>query len=124
MVISLGLTSPVDNNGDNSTPAPFDLFQASIGTFAGIYIKSFCDRRQIPTDGIKIIQTMEFNEEKKVPSVFKLDIQLPAEFPDKFRDAVINAADWYRTAEATVISMKHMIMRVILVGTITINNEY
>jgi putative redox protein len=84
---------PADNNGDNSAPAPFDLFQASIGTCAGIYIKSFCDRREIPTDGIKIIQTMEYNEEKKVPSIFKLDIQLPDGFPDKYRDAVINAAD-------------------------------
>jgi putative redox protein len=84
---------PLENDGENSAPAPFDLFQASIGTCAGIYIKSFCDRRQIPTDGIKIMQTMEYRDDKKIPSVFKLDIQLPAEFPDKYRDAVINAAD-------------------------------
>jgi ribosomal protein S12 methylthiotransferase accessory factor len=84
---------PLDNGGTNTAPAPFDLFLASIGTCAGIYIKSFCDRRQIPTDGIKIIQTMEFDEEKKVPKIFKLDIRLPQDFPDKYRDAVINAAD-------------------------------
>jgi putative redox protein len=84
---------PVDNGGGNSAPAPFDLFLASIGTCAGIYVKSFCDRRQIPTDGIKIIQTMEFDKEKKLPSVFKLDIQLPAGFPDKYKEAVISAAE-------------------------------
>lgn len=84
---------PVDNGGGNTAPAPFDLFLASIGTCAGIYVKSFCDKRQIPTYGIKIIQTMEFDKEKKLPSIFKLDIQVPAGFPEKYREAVINAAE-------------------------------
>ncbi len=44
---------PLDNGGSNSAPAPFDLFLASIGTCAGIYVKSFCDNRKIPTDNIK-----------------------------------------------------------------------
>jgi putative redox protein len=84
---------PLDNGGGNTAPAPFDLFLASIGTCAGIYVKSFCDRRQIATEGIKIIQTMEFDNEKKTPSVFKLDIQLPSGFPEKYKEAVINAAE-------------------------------
>jgi len=84
---------PIENGGNNSAPAPFDLFLASIGTCAGIYIKSFCDRRSIPSDGIKIIQTMEIDPEKKLPSQFKLEIQLPPEFPEKYMEAVINAAD-------------------------------
>ena len=84
---------PLDNGGGNTAPAPFDLFLASIGTCAGIYIKSFCDKRQISTEGIKIIQTMEFDKEKKTPSLFKLDIQLPAVFPEKYKEAVINAAE-------------------------------
>ena len=84
---------PLDNGGGNTAPAPFELFLASIGTCAGIYIKSFCDRRQIPTDGIRIIQTMEFDEVKKVPGLISLDIQLPAGFPEKYREAVVNAAE-------------------------------
>ncbi len=84
---------PVVNGGNNSAPAPFDLFLASIGTCAGIYIKSFCDRRQIPSDGIKIIQTMEIDHERRLSSVFKLDIQLPPDFPEKYKEAVINAAE-------------------------------
>ena len=84
---------PLDNGGTNTAPAPFDLFLASIGTCAGIYIKSFCDRRNIPSDGIKIIQSMEVDSEKRLPSAFKLEIILPPDFPDKYSDAVINAAD-------------------------------
>ena len=84
---------PLENGGENTAPAPFDLFLASIGTCAGIYVKSFCDRRQIPTDGIKIMQTVEYDKEKKLPSSIKLVIHLPAGFPEKYKDAVINAAD-------------------------------
>ena len=84
---------PLDNGGGNTAPAPFELFLASIGTCAGIYIKSFCDRRQIPTDDIIIIQTMEFDEVKKVPKTISLDIQLPVGFPEKYREAVVNAAE-------------------------------
>lgn len=84
---------PLDNGGGNTAPAPFDLFLASIGTCAGIYVKSFCDRRQIPSDKIKIVQTTEIDAIKNLPSAIKLEIQLPPEFPEKYRDAVINAAD-------------------------------
>ncbi len=84
---------PVAGGGTNTAPAPFDLFLASIGTCAGIYVKSFCDQRGIQTDKIKIVQSVDYNMEKHLPSNIKLDIQLPADFPEKYRNAVISAAD-------------------------------
>lgn len=84
---------PVDNGGGNTAPAPFDLYLASIGTCAGIYVKSFCDRRNIPTDGIKIVQNIEYDPLKRLPSRISLDIKIPAGFPEKYKEAVINAAE-------------------------------
>ena len=83
---------PEKNGGDNSAPAPFDLFLASIGTCAGIYIKSFCDNRRIPTDNIKIIQEIEYNNDTRLPVNITLDIKLPGDFPEKYKDSVINVA--------------------------------
>lgn len=83
----------VRNGGGGTAPEPFELFQASIGTCAGIYVKSFCDQRGIPAEGIKIIQSAEFDPDRRVPSRFKLDIQLPADFPEKYAAAVVNAAE-------------------------------
>ena len=83
----------VKNGGGGTAPEPFELFFASIGTCAGIYVKSFCDQRGIPAEGIKIIQSLVFDPEKRVPSTIKLDIQLPADFPEKYKAAVINAAE-------------------------------
>ena len=83
---------PVDNGGSDSAPAPFELYLASIGTCAGIYVKSFCDNRQIPTDNIKIIQTTVYNKETGLPVSIKLDIKLPADFPEKYIDSVLHVA--------------------------------
>mgnify|MGYP001165941376 CR=1 FL=1 len=84
---------PVKNGGQNSAPSPFELFLASIGTCTGIYVKSFCDNRKIPTDDIKIIQSAEYDEETGLPVNIKLDIKLPSDFPEKYKEAVISVAE-------------------------------
>ena len=83
----------IKGGGQNSAPAPYDLFLASIGTCAGIYVKSFCDQREIPAENIKIIQTIEFDSQTRLLANIKLDIQLPPDFPEKYKSAVINAAE-------------------------------
>lgn len=91
-----GMTVKTDQplpSGDGSAPTPFDLFLASIATCAGIYVKSFCDQRNIPTDEIQIIQTMTgYDNEKKLISNLKIDIQLPTSFPEKYKEALISVA--------------------------------
>lgn len=84
---------PESAGGDDSAPSPFDLFLSSIGTCAGIYVKGFCEQRNIPTDNIKIIQSMNFNPDSKLIDKISLDIQLPPEFPEKYRSAVISSAN-------------------------------
>ena len=87
------VTDQPEPSGDNSAPAPFDLFLASIGTCAGIYVKSFCDQRSIPTDEIKLVQTLEFDPVKRLVAKINLQIKLPPDFPEKYRAAVVNAAE-------------------------------
>ena len=84
---------PLSAGGENSAPTPFELFLASIGTCAGIYVKLFCDQRKISTENMKIIQTAEFDKQTGLPTNINLDIKLPADFPEKYKEAVINAAD-------------------------------
>jgi putative redox protein len=84
---------PLNAGGTNTAPTPFELFLASIGTCAGIYVKSFCDNRKIPSENIKIIQTAEYDKQTGLPVNIKIDIQLPADFPEKYKEAVINAAE-------------------------------
>lgn len=84
---------PVEGGGGNTAPSPFEMFMASIGTCAGIYVKSFCDNRNIPAAKIKIIQSAEYDKETGLPTNIDLDIQLPADFPEKYISSVINVAE-------------------------------
>ena len=79
--------------GAGSAPTPFATFLSSIGTCAGIYVLNFCRQRNIPTEGIRIVQRMEANPFTGLVSKVNLDIQLPPEFPEKYKNAVIRAAD-------------------------------
>lgn len=76
-----------------SAPAPFSLFLASIGTCAGIYVLSFCQQRGLPTEGLRIIQRMRHNPETHLIDSIELDIQVPPNFPEKYKDALIRSAD-------------------------------
>ncbi len=79
--------------GEDSAPAPFSLFLASLATCAGFYVLSFCQKRDIPTDGIRVKQRVETDSETGALSKVFLDVELPADFPEKYREAVLRTVD-------------------------------
>jgi putative redox protein len=84
---------PVRAGGDESAPAPFDLFVASIGTCAGIYVLGFLEQRGLSTEGAGIGVGLERDPDTKLVTKISLEIKLPTDFPPKYRDAVIRAAE-------------------------------
>lgn len=83
---------PFSEDGENTAPSPFELFLASIGTCTGFYIASFCQSRSIPTDNIRITQTVFRNDETHRVEKVLIDLYLPEDFPEKYRAAVVKAA--------------------------------
>ncbi|MFA5322949.1 MAG: OsmC family protein, partial [Smithella sp.] len=79
--------------GENTAPSPFELFLASIGTCAGFYVAAFCQSRSIPTDNMSIVQTVFRNDTTHMVEKVTLDVILPPDFPEKYKTAVIKAAD-------------------------------
>ncbi len=78
--------------GDGTAPEPFTLFLAALGTCAGIYVKSFCDQRQLDTEGVKLFQSIEYDQVKRMIGKINLEIRVPASFPEKYHDALISTA--------------------------------
>jgi ribosomal protein S12 methylthiotransferase accessory factor len=63
-----GKTIQTDQEGP--LPEPFELFLASIGTCAGYYVSKFCQKRQIPTDGIRLeLRRMLYPESKMIERI-------------------------------------------------------
>lgn len=84
---------PAYGGGEGSAPTPFDLFLASIGTCVGIYVKSFCAQRGIDTSKIVIRQNMEVDPQTRMIGKISFEMHLPPEFPEKYKDALINTAN-------------------------------
>lgn len=82
---------PVQGGGDGSAPSPFLLFLASLGTCAGAYVLAFCKQRDIPTEGIRLIQSLTPRATGGIDKV-AIDIEVPASFPEKYLGAIAHAA--------------------------------
>lgn len=83
----------VSSGGDGTAPEPYMLFLASMGTCAGIYVLGFCQSRGLPTEGLKLTQKMEWDMVSHKLTQVRMDIHLPASFPEKYKEAVIRAVD-------------------------------
>ncbi len=84
---------PPQGGGNGSAPTPFAVFLSSIGTCAGIYALGFCRQRGLNTDGLRIIQRLSSNPMTGMVQKVELEIELPKDFPDKYKPAIINAVE-------------------------------
>jgi len=91
--LSILTDQPAYAGGDGSAPAPFDLFLASIATCAGYYVLAFCKQRSLSTEGIYLTMSMEKGQISKMIEKIRIEIHLPEGFPERYREAVVRAAD-------------------------------
>jgi putative redox protein len=84
---------PEELGGHDCAPAPFDLFMASIGACAGIYVLGFLQARKLSTEGVEIRQHVDYDATSGLPAKVRLELVLPASFPEKYRAAIVRAAE-------------------------------
>ena len=84
---------PTDQPPMASSPTPFAVFLASIGTCAGIYVLGFCRQRGLPTDNIQIIQRIHQIPSTGMVGLIDLEIRVPPSFPEKYRASLIHSAE-------------------------------
>ena len=84
---------PRESGGAGSAATPFATFLASIGTCAGIYVLGFCRQRGLPSDGIRIVQRLDTDRATGMVKRIGLEIHVPPSFPEKYRAALIRAAE-------------------------------
>jgi putative redox protein len=84
---------PPAGGGEGSAPTPFEVFLSSLGTCAGIYVLGFLRQRGLSSEGVRLIQRTQRNPATGMTDQVEIEILLPAGFPDKYREAVVRAAD-------------------------------
>jgi len=84
---------PTDDGGTGAAPSPFDYFLGALAACAGYFVVAFCVERKLPTDGLGLAMNWECNPETHMISKIKIDITLPSGFPEKYKGAIVKAAD-------------------------------
>lgn len=84
---------PEGNGGNNSAPSPFKLFLASIGTCAGFYAVSFCQKREIDTTGMRLTLDTDRNSDTHRLDQIKITVHLPDGFPEKYKGTLGRVID-------------------------------
>jgi ribosomal protein S12 methylthiotransferase accessory factor len=87
---------PILFGGEGTAPGPFVHFLASIGTCAGIHVLTFCRQRDIPTEGLSLIQRMEYvrvGDESSRLSRVHIDVVVPPDFPKKYYNALVKVVE-------------------------------
>jgi len=82
-----------ENGGAGSAPSPFDLFIVSLGTCAGFFALRFCQQRRLSTTGLELSVEIDRNPESKRLDRIGITLRLPEDFPEKYRAAIVRAAD-------------------------------
>lgn len=80
---------PIMHGGKNEAPSPFDLFLASIGTCAGLSVQTFCVKRDLPFEDIRITERVALDDHGILTGV-DVAISLPASFPKRYIAALEN----------------------------------
>lgn len=83
---------PIEHGGDDSAPAPYTLFLASIAACAGVYVLGFCQARGLDSRGVGLVQRLTVDPVTRQLQEVAIDIEVPPSFPEQYREALVRVA--------------------------------
>jgi ribosomal protein S12 methylthiotransferase accessory factor len=93
---------PIEQGGEGRAVAPFDLFLASLAACAGLYVLGFCQARGLSTEGLTLHQHVDVDPATKLPSRIRMEVVLPPSFPERYRVAIVRAAEGCKVKKTIV----------------------
>jgi ribosomal protein S12 methylthiotransferase accessory factor len=90
---SIPTDQPFEAGGYDTAPSPYELFLASLASCAGFYAIQFCRKRGLRTDGLRLVVEATKNPETRLLDSIRIELELPHDFPEKYREAILRAID-------------------------------
>jgi ribosomal protein S12 methylthiotransferase accessory factor len=72
------------------TESPFLIFLASTGMSSAVYVKAFCQQKEIPLSCVKISQIIQYNPKANLVTAITIQLELDKVFPEKYEEAIKN----------------------------------
>ena len=73
--------------------SPFLIFLATAGMCSAVFVEAFMSQRGMALDVVKIIQRMDYDQFTNRVSDIDIHIDLPANFPEKYKSAIVNVVN-------------------------------
>lgn len=82
-------------NGNEITMevSPFLIFLATAGMCSAVFVQAFINQRRMSTDGVKIIQRMNYDYATNKVKDIDIHVDLPESFPEKYNSAIKRVVD-------------------------------
>ena len=91
--LTVDTDQPIASGGGGGAAGPYDLFLASLGTCAGFFALRFMQQRGIDPAGARLTLATDKDPETVLAATVRIDLELPHDFPDKYRQAIVRAMD-------------------------------
>lgn len=105
----------VKYGGQASAPEPYDLFLASLATCAGVYVLGFCQKRNLPTEGVSVVESWDRDEKTKKVVKISISVQVPESFPEKYHKALVRSVDQC-AVKKTILDPPEFVVEAVAVG--------
>ncbi|MFH1757980.1 MAG: OsmC family protein [Pseudomonadota bacterium] len=79
--------------GTDKAMTPAELFIASIGTCIGVYAVRFCNRHNLPTEGLKILMDWTVVKDPWRIGSIKAEIHYPHDIPETEKKGLLRMAE-------------------------------
>ncbi|UTW66879.1 OsmC family protein [bacterium SCSIO 12643] len=73
--------------------SPFLIFLATAGMCSAVFVQAFMNQRGMSTDGVKIIQRMNYDYATNKVKDIDIHVDLPESFPEKYNTAIKRVVD-------------------------------
>jgi putative redox protein len=84
---------PPDRGGDPDAYGPFDLLLCSLATCTGFQVCDFLQQRGLGVEDAGVRIDAVRSERSHLLEAIHIEIRVPADFPEKYTDAIVRAAD-------------------------------
>ena len=81
----------VRDGGNDEAPSPAELLVSSLGTCLGMTVDTYCKTHGYESKNIGITMTYLLNDNPKRIKNITIDIELPDNFPDNRKRAILNS---------------------------------
>lgn len=90
---AINTDQPEAAGGQDSAPAPMDLFLGALATCTGFVAVKFCQARKIETEGLGLTLHCTKDEKRHLFTDIRVELSLPQAFPAKYQASILRALD-------------------------------